>query len=118
MHRFSKYFLSALLALAMLACPLSAQDRDAVVTRVRGELAALLKKEATKLPLDMPVTEFGADDLDIVEWVMAVEEAFHIAIPDDRIVDPKSKKPRKELSISYMAGIVFESLEKAKSKKR
>ncbi len=81
-------------------------------------MAAILKKEAAKLPIDKPVVEFGADDLDVVEWVMAVEEAFRIPIPDDRIVDPKSKATRKELSIAYMTSIVLEGLERAKGKKK
>lgn len=114
-ERTVKSALATLLALTLLALPLTAQDRDAVVQRVRVELATILKKEPAKLRVDQPVTELGADELDVVEWVMAVEEAFRVAIPDEKISDPKTNKVRKEFSISDMAGIVVDALGRAKS---
>ena len=63
---------------------------SSVVQRVRAELATLLKKAPATLPVDKPVVDLGADELDVVEWVMAVEEAFRVPIPDDKIVDPKT----------------------------
>ena len=95
-----------------------AADRDAVVQRVGSELATLLKKEAAKLPVDKPITELGADDLTVVEWVMALERAYRIRIPDEKTVDPKTKKMRKELSIAQMASIVSEALASSNGKKK
>jgi acyl carrier protein len=93
-----------------------AQDRDAKLVRVRAELAKVIKKDAVKLPADKPVMELGADDLDVVEWVMAVEDAFHVPIPDDKIIDAKSKMIRKEVSITYVVRLVMDGLEGARKK--
>ena len=68
-----------------------------------------MKKEAAKLPVDKPVTELGADELAVVEWVMALERAYHIRISNEKTVDPKSKTMRKDLSIAKMASIVQEA---------
>lgn len=117
MLRFLKSSVAVVLLFTVFATAAHAQDRDSVVQRVRAELATLLKKEAAKLPLDKPVLELGADELDVVEWVMAVEEAFRVPIPDDKIVDAKSKKTRKDLSIASMAGVVSDALDTGKGKK-
>jgi acyl carrier protein len=81
-------------------------DRATIVERLRTELATLLKKDPRSLPIDQPVTSLGADDLDVVEWTMAAEEAFRVDIDDDKAFDPASKGPRKDLTITSMAAIV------------
>ena len=83
-----------------------AQDAGSVVAGVRATLAAVLKTDAAKLPVDTPVAELGADELSVVEWQMASEKAFRVYISDDELFDPQSKKIRPELSISSMAKIV------------
>ena len=107
-----------LFALGFIAAAFGAQDRAATVQRVRAELATILKKEAAKLPVDKPVVELGADDLDVVEWVMAVEEAFRIEIPDAKVVDPKTKNVRKDFSIASMVTIVMEAPQRSGTKKK
>lgn len=97
------------LAIVVLASTVSAQDRAAMVQRLRIELAALLKKDAAQLPVDKPVTEVGADDLTVVEWQMAAERTFRVSISDDKLFDPKLKAARKDLTITSMAGIVANS---------
>src|SRR4029450_5998173 len=92
-----------------VASPVVAQNRAAMVGRLRTELARLLKKDAAKLPVDQSVTALGADDLTVVEWQMAAERAFRVNISGDKLFDPKSKAVRKELSISTMAEIVANS---------
>ena len=109
MHRLLKTVLIVLLAAVLLASAVRAQDRAAIVQRLRAELALLLKKDAGQLPVDKPVTGLGADDLDVVMWQMAAERAFRVDIPNDKLFDPKSKATRKELTISSMAGIVVNS---------
>jgi acyl carrier protein len=115
--RITKNSFAALLALFFLVSAFAAPDRAAVVQRVRAELATILKKEAAKLPIDKPVLELGADELDVVEWVMAVEEAFRVQIPDEKIADKKSEMVRKDFSIASMVTIVMSSLDGSGSKK-
>ena len=81
------------------------QDRGAVVERLRTELARLLKKDASQLPIDTPVTELGADDLTVVEWQMAAERAFGIDIDDDQLFDTGTRT-RPTLTIAAMAEVV------------
>jgi acyl carrier protein len=105
-------------ALFATALAWAAPDKETVVHRARVELATILKKEAAKLPVDKPVTELGADDLDVVEWVMAMEEAFHIAIPEEKIAGRSGKGIRTDLTIAIMAGIVVEQATAGGGKKR
>ena len=109
MHRLLKTVFTVSLAAVLLVSAVSAQDRAAMVQRLRTELALILKKDAGQLPVDKPVTGFGADDLDVVEWQMAAERTFRVDIPNDKLFDPKTKTARKELTISSMAGIVATS---------
>jgi acyl carrier protein len=109
MHRLLETTLTLWFVAVLLASPVSAQDRAAIVQRVRAELAVILKKDAAQLPVDKPVTELGADALDVVEWQMAAEKAFRVDIPNDKLFDPKSKAVRKDLSVSTMTGIVVNS---------
>ena len=109
MHRRLVKVLAAGFVLMWLAPPAMAQDRAAMVQRLRAELALILKKDAATLPVDKPVAELGADDLDVVEWQMAAERTFRVDIPNDKVFDPKTKSARKELTISSMAGIVATS---------
>ena len=109
MHRLLKTVLTASLTAVLLVSAVSAQDRAAMVQRLRTELALILKKDAGQLPVDRPVTGLGADDLDVVEWQMAAERTFRVDISNDKLFDPKTKSARKELTISSMAGIVATS---------
>jgi hypothetical protein len=89
--------------------PASAQDRAAVVQRLRAELALLLKQDPAQLPIDKPVTTLGADDLTIVEWQMAAERTFRVDIASDAVFDPQSKGARRDLTIASMAEVVENS---------
>jgi acyl carrier protein len=99
------------------ACGFTA-DRQTVTQQVRVELAKLLKKDPAQLPVDKPVLELGADELTVVEWVMANERVFRIRIADEKTEDPKTKKTRKDLSIAHMATIVLAALETQKGGRR
>ena len=65
-----------------------ATQRDAAVdARVRKEIGEILgKSPETIKATDHFVRDLGADSLDTVEIVMAVEEAFNIAIADEDAV--------------------------------
>lgn len=101
--------------LVLITLPANAAP-EKVVARVRRELADQLGKDAASLPVDKPVESMGADELDILEWVLAVEEACSVDIPNDRIFDKQSKKARKDLSISLLADLAQEEIS-SKSKK-
>lgn len=94
----------------------AAPDKEAVVQRARVELATILKKEAARLPVDKPVTELGADELDVVEWVMAVEEAFRVQIPEEKVAGRSGKGIRPDLTITVMATIVMEQAKEGGAK--
>lgn len=100
----------ALISLQAYAAP------EKVVARVRAELATQLGKDAASLPVDKPVESLGADELDVLEWVLAAGDAYSVTIPHDKIVDQKSQKARKNLSISDVADRAQEEISK-KAKK-
>lgn len=57
---------------------------DAVVDRIRNLLSELLGVDRSEMkPSAKILDDLGADSLDVVELVMALEEAFDIEIPDD-----------------------------------
>jgi len=57
---------------------------SAIETRVREIIAEQLQIDSSKLTLEASfIDDLGADSLDIVELVMAMEDAFEMEIPDD-----------------------------------
>ena len=76
-----------------------------IVAKVRAELASLLKKDPSSLAVDKPVQQLGADELHVVEWVMAIEEAYQIRLPDDKIVEKPSMTARKDLTIVVISDL-------------
>ena len=109
--------IAASLALLAVTFNAGAQDRDAVVQRARTELATLLKQDPAKLPVDKPVTELGVDELTAVEWVMALERAYKIDMTDDKAIDEKTRKVRKDLTINSMAAAVLHTIANPRKRK-
>jgi acyl carrier protein len=62
-------------------------DKTALPTldRVRAEVAEILNTAPDQIDPQKPLAEQGADELDIVEIVMALEEAFSLEIPDSTL---------------------------------
>jgi acyl carrier protein len=109
-ERFMRRLLTALLTLSLVTAwlvPAAFAQSGAAVERLRTELAKILKKDPAQLPVDKPVTAFGADDLSVVEWQMAAEKAFRVDISDDKLFDPKANgATRTDLTITSMAAAV------------
>jgi acyl carrier protein len=63
---------------------MSSQDSESsIFKRVRSIVAEQLDVDMNKVTLDANfATDLGADSLDTVELVMAIEEEFDIEIPD------------------------------------
>jgi acyl carrier protein len=57
---------------------------QAIVTEQLGVEAAEVTKDASILD------DLGADSLDVVELVMALEEAFDIEVPDDAVEEMRT----------------------------
>ena len=55
---------------------------------IEAKLVAIVRKEkdvpADKLSLETPLADAGIDSLDALTILFAIEEEFHISIPDDR----------------------------------
>merc|ERR1719324_872288 len=68
-------------AVRRVAAPMMADD---VEGKLKGIIAEQLGVDADKVTPNASFTEdLGADSLDAVELIMAIEEAFDIEIPDD-----------------------------------
>jgi acyl carrier protein len=82
----------AALLLAGAAPPASTQDESRepvtateVLQKVRKQIAMQLGIEAKRIAPGRPLREYGADELDVVELVMAIEQEFNIEIPDEEL---------------------------------
>ncbi len=73
-------------------------DLDSRVSAIIVELLGVTKEELA--PEASFIDDLGADSLDIVELVMAMEEEFDIEIPDD---DAEKIQTIKDV-ISYVKG--------------
>ena len=99
---------SAVLAVhlsGLLLCGCGSQHRQQTVERVRSEVATILKKDSAQIDVAKPLVAQGADELDIVEIVMAVEEAFEVEIPDSAIGENVGEVS-KTLTVQKLAEIV------------
>merc|ERR1719235_325424 len=68
-------------AVRRIAAPVMADDIEG---KLKGIIAEQLGVDADKVVPDASFTEdLGADSLDAVELIMAIEEAFDIEIPDE-----------------------------------
>jgi acyl carrier protein len=66
-------------------------DRDEIFDKVKGVIVEQLNVEEDDVNEDATfVDDLGADSLDIVELVMALEEEFGVSIPDESAEKIKS----------------------------
>ena len=57
--------------------------RGEIEARVKAVIEKNLGVEMSEITADMSFDDLGADSLDAVELVMALEEEFHLIISDD-----------------------------------
>ncbi len=98
-------FHSAILAVLLVCAGCGSRPTQQTVDRVRSEVATILKKNSTQIDVAKPLVAQGADELDIVEIVMAVEEAFKVDIPDSAIGENVGEAS-KTLTVQKLAEIV------------
>ena len=86
------------------------QSLEEIEERTLDLSAELFGIERAKLSLDTrPVQDLGIDSLDLTEWMMAIEEAFDVSLPDPVDVgDPAYKEvfTRADLTFQDMAELV------------
>jgi acyl carrier protein len=81
-----------------------AQSRDEVVLTMKEVLASELGVEEDKVTPEARFKEdLDADSLDLVEVVLALEERFNIAIPDDEIAGVKTVGEAADLVLAKQA---------------
>lgn len=62
-----------------------------VFEKIRGLLAEQLDADAESITLDTNIADdLGADSLDVVELLMAIEDEFEVEIPDEEIENLKT----------------------------
>lgn len=98
-------FPSAILSVLLLCAGCGSQPAQQTVDRVRSEVATILKKDSAQIDVVKPLVAQGADELDIVEIVMAVEEAFKVEIPDSAVGENVGEVS-KTLTVQKLAEIV------------
>lgn len=101
------------LALAVAGCGRSPKAKPELIRKVTQEVAKILKKGAAQIDATKPLGGQGADELEIVEIVMAVEEEFKVEIPD-KSVGEKPDEIAKTLTVQKLADIVAGQMEKLK----
>ena len=111
LQRTKRGFPLAILALLLFLTGCGPRPSQQIVDRVRSEVAEILGKDSAQIDIAKPLVEQGADDLDIVETVMAVEEAFNIEIPDSAIGE-KPDEVGKTLTVKKLAEIVSKQQKK------
>ncbi len=91
-------------------CVRSRPAEQTITEQVRALAAKVLNKDAEQIDITKPLATMGADDLDCVELVMEVEEAFGVELPDDALVDDAGNAS-KTLTVEKLAQIVSKQLE-------
>lgn len=76
-----------------------------VVDRIKVELARMLNKSPRDFDTYKPIVAQGANDLHIVELVLALERVFQVKLPDGRLAT-KSGEGTSMLTIDQLAGVV------------
>ncbi len=65
-------------------------DTETVFARLKAMLADQLGIEEDEIKMEATLEDLGADSLDIVEMVMAIEQEWDIEIPDEAAEEIKT----------------------------
>jgi len=76
-----------------------------VADRIKAELGRILNREPEDLDTHRPMMAQGANDLQIVELVLAVERSFQVKVPDSRI-GSRTGEGASALTIEQLADAV------------
>jgi acyl carrier protein len=93
-----------------VGCGRSPLAQPQTLERVREVVAKSLGREVSQIDPEKPLGLQGADELDVVEAVLAVEDAFKVEVPDSAIGD-KPAEVAKTLTVQKLAEIVAEQTE-------
>src|SRR5262249_32765672 len=74
--------LALALPIALVGFGPSPKAGPKLIEQIRQEVAKILKKDTGQIDVRKPLGAQGADELDIIEILMRVEEAFNVEIPD------------------------------------
>jgi acyl carrier protein len=66
----------------------SSPPASAVFNSIAAILVNQFDVSRDAIALDAPLSELGLDSLSLMEFVFAVEDAFHLRLPEDRL-DPR-----------------------------
>jgi acyl carrier protein len=94
-----------LLFSALFCAACGSQPAQKTVERVRQEAATILNKQPAEIDVTKPLVAQGADELDIVEIVLGLEEAFQITIPDSAL-EPYFRDGDSLLTVQILAEVV------------
>ena len=95
---------------------------DAAEKVVRAVISDLLKVDSSAIPMDKPLSDLKADELDLVEIVMELEERYGVEISDaavERYSGEKLGKGPVRITPNQLVSIVREApkLQQPKRKK-
>lgn len=82
-------------------------DNEQLLSGIRNIVAKQLGLEASAVDVDLPLSrqKVAADELDVIEIIMNVEETFGIEIRDEEIIDPEGQL-KDDLSVRKLVDIV------------
>lgn len=92
------------------AKPAASREAAKTVDEIRQIAAELLGVDRSKVNSETSLGELGADELDLVELVMHLEEHFGVSIPDESLQQAMGagnfQQGAKNITISELASIV------------
>jgi acyl carrier protein len=82
-------------------------DYEQILSGIRNIVARQLSLEASVIDVDVPLSKqkVAADDLDVVEIIMSVEETFGIEIKDEEVSHPEGHL-KDDLTVRKLADLV------------
>ena len=90
--------------------PVVSTSKDPIVARVCGVVANQMGVDASKVSERTSMADLGADELDLVELVMELEDEFKITISDEAITNLTGnnewQKGASKLTVANLADIV------------